>query len=281
MILEVCVDSVESAVNAELGGADRIELCGDLIVGGTTPSLALYERIREKINIPIHVLLRPRFGDFLYSEEEIEILTRQAEAFSKAGADALVIGCLTADGQLDTEVLNRIMDAGKGTPYNLHRAFDMCRDLDETLETARKLGIVSILTSGGVASAPDGIQTLNRLKQNAGNVDIMAGAGINSQNLSYMLEHSCLTAFHMSAFEYLKGTSISDNASIPDGDKRQYIRAISRATSRLKSIVIRFFIRLIQLQDSQESFLRHFPHYRSVSSVSFLSSVSQAIFFSG
>ena len=85
MILEVCVDSVESAVNAELGGADRIELCGDLIVGGTTPSLALYERIREKINIPIHVLLRPRFGDFLYSEEEIEILTRQAEAFSKAG----------------------------------------------------------------------------------------------------------------------------------------------------------------------------------------------------
>lgn len=113
MILEVCVDSVESAVNAELGGADRIELCGDLIVGGTTPSLALYERIREKINIPIHVLLRPRFGDFLYSEEEIEILTRQAEAFSKAGADALVIGCLTADGQLDTEVLNRIMDAGK------------------------------------------------------------------------------------------------------------------------------------------------------------------------
>ena len=89
MILEVCVDSVESAVNAELGGADRIELCGDLIVGGTTPSLALYERIREKINIPIHVLLRPRFGDFLYSEEEIEILTRQAEAFSKAGGDRM------------------------------------------------------------------------------------------------------------------------------------------------------------------------------------------------
>ena len=76
-----------------------------------------------------------------------------------------MIGCLTADGQLDTEVLNRIMDAGKSTPYNLHRAFDMCRDLDEALETARKLGIVSILTSGGVASAPDGIQTLNRLKQ--------------------------------------------------------------------------------------------------------------------
>ena len=198
MILEVCVDSVESAVNAELGGADRIELCGDLIVGGTTPSLALYEKIREKINIPIHVLLRPRFGDFLYSEEEIEILSRQAATFSAAGADALVIGCLTADGQLDTEVLNRIMDAGKGTPYNLHRAFDMCRDLDETLETARKLGIVSILTSGGVASAPDGIQTLNRLKQNSGNVDIMAGAGIDADAIRYLAPKTGITTFHMS-----------------------------------------------------------------------------------
>ena len=204
MILEVCVDSVESAVNAELGGADRIELCGDLIVGGTTPSIALYEKIREKIKIPIHVLLRPRFGDFLYNEAEIEILIRQAELFANAGADTLVIGCLTADGQLDTDALQQIMDAGRGTPCNLHRAFDMCRDLDEALETARKLGIISILTSGGVASAMEGIQTLNRLKQNAGNVDIMAGAGINSQNLSYLLEHSCLTAFHMSGKKVLE-----------------------------------------------------------------------------
>lgn len=204
MILEVCVDSVESAVNAELGGADRIELCGDLIVGGTTPSLALYERIREKITIPIHVLLRPRFGDFLYSAEEIEILLRQAETFSASGADALVIGCLTTDGQLDTDTLNQIINAGKGTPCNLHRAFDMCRDLDKALETAQKLGIVSILTSGGAASAIDGLQTLNHLKQNAGSIDIMAGAGLNAQNLSYMLNHSCLTAFHMSGKKVLE-----------------------------------------------------------------------------
>lgn len=241
MILEVCVDSVESAVNAELGGADRIELCGDLIVGGTTPSLALYERIRENDNIPIHVLLRPRFGDFLYSEEEIEILTRQAEAFSKAGADALVIGCLTADGQLDTEVLNRIMDAGKGTPYNLHRAFDMCRDLDEALETARKLGIVSILTSGGVASAPDGIQTLNRLKQNAGNVDIMAGAGINSQNLSYMLERSGLTAFHMSGKKVLpsqmKYRNPHVNMGMPGFSEYEILRTDTKEIQKARAVL--------------------------------------------
>lgn len=204
MILEVCVDSVESAVNAEAGGADRIELCGDLIVGGITPSLALFERIREKINIPIHVLLRPRFGDFLYSEEEMEVLVRQAKIFAKAGADNLVIGCLTPDGRLDLETMKRIIDATDGTPINLHRAFDMCRDLDEALEDAKKLGIVSILTSGGYASALEGIKVLERLKKNAGGIDIMAGAGMNAKNIKYMIEHSSLTAYHMSGKKILQ-----------------------------------------------------------------------------
>ena len=204
MILEVCVDSVESALNAEAGGADRIELCGDLIVGGITPSLALYERIREKIEIPIHVLLRPRFGDFLYSEEELEILVRQSKTFAKAGADNLVIGCLTPDGHLDLEALKRIIDAADGTPVNLHRAFDMCRDLDEALEDAKKLGVVSILTSGGYASALEGIEVLEKLKKNAGNIDIMAGSGMNANNIKFMLENSSLTAFHMSGKKTLQ-----------------------------------------------------------------------------
>lgn len=204
MILEVCVDSVESAVNAEAGGADRIELCGDLIVGGITPSLALYERIREKINIPIHVLLRPRFGDFLYSEEEMEVLVRQAKIFADADADNLVIGCLTADGRLDLEAMKRIIDAADGTPINLHRAFDMCRNLDEALEDAKKLGVVSILTSGGCASAKEGAKVLDELKKNAGNIDIMAGAGMNAQNIKFMLNTTSLTSFHMSGKKTLQ-----------------------------------------------------------------------------
>lgn len=204
MILEVCVDSVESAVNAELGGADRIELCSDLIVGGITPSLALFERIREKINLPIHVLLRPRFGDFLYSEEEMEVLVRQANLFAKAGADNLVIGCLTPDGRLDLDAMKQIIDTAAGTPINLHRAFDMCRDMDEALEDAKKLGIVSILTSGGCASAIEGLEVLDHLKKNAGRIDIMAGAGMNAKNIKYMMEHSSLTAFHMSGKKTLQ-----------------------------------------------------------------------------
>ena len=170
MILEVCVDSVESAVNAELGGADRLELCGDLVVGGVTPSLALYERIREKVDLPIHVILRTRFGDFLYNEEEMEVLVRQAKLFSEAGADNLVIGCLTADGRLDLEAMKKIMDTAGDTPCNLHREFDMCRDLDETLEDAKTLGVKSILTSGGCASAKEGAKVLDSLKKNAGNI---------------------------------------------------------------------------------------------------------------
>ena len=204
MILEVCVDSVESAVNAETGGADRIELCGDLIVGGVTPSLALYERIREKTTLPIHVLLRPRFGDFLYSEEELEVLTRQAKMFAKAGADNLVIGCLTPDGRLDLEAMKRIIDAADGTPINLHRAFDMCRNLNEALEDAKTLGVVSILTSGGVASAKDGAKTLDELKKNAGDIDIMAGAGMNAQNIKFMLNTTSITSFHMSGKKALE-----------------------------------------------------------------------------
>ena len=198
MILEVCVDSVESAVNAEIGGADRIELCGDLVVGGVTPSLALYERIREKTDLPIHVLLRPRFGDFLYSEEEMEVLIRQAKMFAEAGADNFVIGCLTPDGRLNLEAMKRIIDAAAGTPVNLHRAFDMCRDLEEALEDAKKLGVVSILTSGGHASAKEGAKILDHLKKNAGDIDIMAGAGMNAQNIKFMLNTTSLTSFHMS-----------------------------------------------------------------------------------
>jgi copper homeostasis protein len=203
-ILEVCVDSVESAVNAERGGADRLELCSDLIVGGITPSLSLFELVREKVNIPVHVLLRPRFGDFLYSKEELEILIRQAKLFHKTGADNLVIGCLTKEGRLDMDFNARIIEASGTTPVNLHRAFDMCRDMDEALEDAKHLGIVSILTSGGCSSALEGLDTLNRLKQNSGNIDIMAGAGITPDSIRYMKEHSCLTAFHMSGKKVLK-----------------------------------------------------------------------------
>ena len=216
-ILEVCVDSVQSAVNAAAGGADRLELCGDLIVGGVTPAMELYQLIREKVDIPVHILLRPRFGDFLYDEDEIELMRRQAKAFHEAGADALVIGCLTKEGRLDWEKMKRIMDAAGGMRIHLHRAFDMCVDLDEALEEAKAHGIATILTSGGYAGALAGAEVLTRLNKNAGVVEIMAGAGVNAKVLEELHARTQISAFHMSGKKEVESEMIYRNPKVNMG----------------------------------------------------------------
>lgn len=197
-ILEVCVDSVESAINAVAGGADRLELCGDLIVGGVTPSMELYELVRENVKVPIHVLLRPRFGDFLYDEDEIEIMVRQTKAFANAGADAVVIGCLTKDGRLDWNSMERLIKEAKNMKIHLHRAFDMCCDLGQALEEAKSHNINTILTSGGYADALSGSEILRELQTCAGNVTIMAGAGISAGVIEEIYDRTGITTFHMS-----------------------------------------------------------------------------------
>lgn len=202
--LEVCVDSVESAKNAAAGGADRLELCGDLAVGGVTPSLALYERVREVVNLPVHVLLRPRFGDFLYREEEFEVLRRQARMYRQAGADALVIGCLNRAGELDLKQMGILMEEAGGIQVTLHRAFDMCADLEKALRQAEGLGVRTILTSGGCASALAGVEVLKELQEKAGRMEIMAGAGIGAQVIPVIYERAGITTFHMSGKKVLE-----------------------------------------------------------------------------
>ena len=124
-ILEVCVDSVESAVHAEKGGATRLELCADLIIGGTSPDEDLFLMVRERVNIPIRVLLRPRFGDFLYSADEFELLRRQVKRFAGLGADGVVIGVLQPDGMLDEQLMAELIALAGGCGVTLHRAFDV------------------------------------------------------------------------------------------------------------------------------------------------------------
>ena len=216
-ILEVCVDSVASALQAQEGGADRLELCADLAVGGVTPTLSLYERVREKVKIPIHVLLRPRFGDFLYDEEEFEVLRRQARAARRAGADALVIGCLTPQGRLCTGQMERLMEEAGGKPVTLHRAFDMCENLDQALEDAKKLGIHTILTSGGQASAQAGAEVLARLQRAAGSVVIMAGAGIGAGAIRELRRRTALSAFHMSGKRIITSRMVYRNPAVSMG----------------------------------------------------------------
>ena len=127
-VLEVCVDSVESAQLAARGGAMRLELCADLIIGGTSPDEDLFRMVRERVDLPIRVLLRPRFGDFLYSDEEYELLQRQVRRFRALGADGVVIGILRPDGTLDEARMAKLIELADGIDVTLHRAFDVCRD---------------------------------------------------------------------------------------------------------------------------------------------------------
>ena len=148
-ILEVCVDSYASAMAAVAGGADRLELCSALSVGGLTPSAALLRQIRRVSDVPIRCLMRPRGGDFLYTPEEVEQMTMEMAVLRNAGADGFVIGCLTAEGELDGKAMEPLRKAASGLGLTLHRCIDVSRNLEDTYRNAANLGFDTVLTSGG------------------------------------------------------------------------------------------------------------------------------------
>lgn len=198
-ILECCVDSVESAIHAEKGGANRLELCGNLIIGGTSPSLSLFKQVKKHTGIRVNVLLRPRFGDFLYSDYEMDILEDEVKAFEQAGADGVGIGCLDADGNIDRKKMERLLRHTGSMSVTLHRAFDVCRDPYQALEECKQLGIHTILTSGQKASCLEGKELIAELVERAeGQVDIMAGAGVGANVIEQLVRETKLTSFHMS-----------------------------------------------------------------------------------
>ena len=170
-VLEVCVDSTASALAAKRGGADRLELCADLIVGGTTPSLTLVQQVRAETGLPVRALLRPRFGDFCYDSYELAQMEQLAAELVEAGADGIVTGVLTPEGELDAGAMQPIYaaarkaaeKAGRPVACTLHRAFDVCADPFAALETARSMGLCTILTRGQAASAPQGAALLRQL----------------------------------------------------------------------------------------------------------------------
>lgn len=198
-VLECCVDSVESAIHAANGGADRLELCSNLVIGGTTPDVALVKEIRKYTGIRIHALIRPRFGDFCYSEHEVSLMKEQIRALKQAGVEGVVIGVLDEDGHLNVSVMQELMAEAQGLSVTLHRAFDMCCDPFEALETAIKLGINTILTSGQKQSAWEGRELLARLQeQAAGRIAIMAGAGIGAKTIGQLIPVTGIATYHMS-----------------------------------------------------------------------------------
>ena len=199
--LEVCVDSVVSAIAAKDGGADRVELCSNLIIGGTTPGYELFKKVREVTDLPIHVLIRPRFGDFLYDDYEKSIMKQEIKAFSEMGADAVVIGLLSRDGNLDTEGMREVLEYKcDRTKVTLHRAFDMCKDPFSTVETAIELGVDTILTSGQKNSCMDGKGLMAELIKRYCNepIELMAGSGLKYPSQIKELYEIGVRSFHMS-----------------------------------------------------------------------------------
>ena len=201
-VLEICVDSLSSLRAAVRGGADRIELCSALTVGGLTPYEMLLQQIREESNIPVRCLMRPRGGDFLYEKEEIEMLRRQILQLKEAGADGFVIGCLTPDGDLDKAAMAPLIEAARGCGRTLHRCIDVSRNPCETYLEAGKLGIDTVLTSGGAGNCTAGKETIGQmlaLQESGQGSQVLVGAGVNAKVIAaFRAEFPNATAFHMS-----------------------------------------------------------------------------------
>ena len=199
-VLEVCVDSVESAASAARGGATRLELCANLVIGGTSPDEDLFRMVRERVDIPVRVLLRPRFGDFLYTDDEFELLRRQVRRFAALGADGVVIGVLRPDGTLDEARMAELIALAGGCGVTLHRAFDVCRDPFEALEAAGRLGVDTILTSGQQAACAQGAGLLRELVgRSGGRPQILVGAGVSADVIRTLQPATGANAFHLSA----------------------------------------------------------------------------------
>ena len=199
-VLEVCAGDIESVYAASEGGAARVELCSALGEGGVTPSIGF---IRQALRVPelkVHVLIRPRGGDFLYTPEEVDAMVEDIRACREAGAHGVVIGALTPNGDIDITACRRMIETADGMSVTFHRAFDLCRNADEALNTIIELGCDRLLTSGQAASALEGTPLLKHLTDKAdGRLIILAGGGVSPENATEILKKSGTNELHASA----------------------------------------------------------------------------------
>jgi len=205
-MLEICIDGVASARAAADGGADRVELCANLPEGGTTPSAGMIRAVREAFPDRVMVIIRPRGYDFLYSEDEMEVMLEDITVARELDADGVVIGCLTAEGRVDIERCERLIEAAGPLDVTFHRAFDMTRDLVEALEDIRSLGVKRILTSGGKPDAAAGATVISDLVSQAdGGISMMPGGGVTPENIAGIVKATGVHEVHLSARHQVLG----------------------------------------------------------------------------
>ena len=228
---EICANSVASCIAAQEGGADRVELCAGIPEGGTTPSYGMIRIARERISIGLNVIIRPRGGDFLYTEEEISQMKLDIVTAKELGADGLVFGCLTPDGSVDMKVMSELMTLAGDTPVTFHRAFDHTSDPFKAMEDIISLGCCRILTSGCRPTAYEGAQNIAELVRRAsGRISIMPGCGIREENIREISEITGAEEFHFSAREAIDSNMRFRNPLVVMGyEEDPYERSVTTA----------------------------------------------------
>ena len=197
-LIEACVETVESSLAAERGGAGRLELCAALGDAGTTPSAGMISAVKTRVRIPVVVIIRPRGGGFVYSDAEMDVMRRDIDSARASGADGVAIGILTPDARVDVARTQELVRIASGMPVTFHRAFDMTATLADSLDALVEAGVSRVLTSGGATTALEGASTIAALRERAaGRIEIMAGGGIREGNVAEVVRLSGVSEVHV------------------------------------------------------------------------------------
>jgi len=227
VLIEVCVDSVASAIAAERGGADRLELCSSLIEGGVTPSSGLIENIRAAVSLPVHIMIRPRGGDFCYDSDEFEVMRWDIMHAKKQGANGVVFGVLIANGQVDCDRTRQLVELSRPLSVTFHRAFDMSADLFRALEDVCTTGVDRLLTSGGKLTALQGSENIAQLVLKVQNrIAVMAGSGIKPHNAAQLVRATGVSEVHVGLRTSRPSPMVHSNSCVSMGtaEGREYQR---------------------------------------------------------
>ncbi len=229
ILVEVCADSVASAIAAEHGGAARVELCSSLIEGGVTPSAGLIEMTRTAVSMPLHVMIRPRGGDFCYEPEEFETMKRDIAVAQRMGANGVVFGILDANGNVDVARTRQLANLSHPLAVTFHRAFDMTADLFRALEDVGTAGVDRILTSGGEPTSLLGQEMIAQLvRKAAGRIVVMPGSGIRPENARSLVERTGVKEVHVGLLSVLPSPMLHRNPRVSMGavEGREYQRHV-------------------------------------------------------
>lgn len=236
--LEVCANSYQSALAAQNGGAKRVEFCDNLAEGGTTPSYAQIALAKKNLFIEVWPIIRPRGGDFLYSEMEFELMREDIKICKSLNCEGIVTGILKSDGTIDKKRCAELIELAKPMEVAFHRAFDMTNDLDQALEDLISLKIKRVLTSGGASSAILGAEKLAQLvKKAAGRITIMPGAGINENNIESLIDQTGAIQFHASAKEFVPSKMEFRNTETKMGSIEDEYRYELTSAIKVKALV--------------------------------------------